>query len=122
MNYKNKSGFTLVELLAVIVILAVVILIAVTAVIPRMNKAKKNALVDEALVYLNAAKESLIFDADDIGSRCINISDLNENYVKKDSNGYSGVIKICGRSGSRVRGSDRRSRTCCRNSSSCPGA
>ncbi|MBO4601182.1 MAG: prepilin-type N-terminal cleavage/methylation domain-containing protein [Bacilli bacterium] len=94
MNKKNKYGFTLVELLAVIVILAVVILIAVTAVIPRMNKAKKNALVDEALVYLNAAKESLVFDVDDIGSKCINISDLNENYVKKDSSDYNGVIKI----------------------------
>ncbi|MBO4601508.1 MAG: type II secretion system protein [Bacilli bacterium] len=94
MNKNKNRGFTLVELLAVIVILAVVILIAVTAVIPRMNKAKKNALVDEALVYLNAAKEAYIFDSEDTGSRCINISDLNGEYVSKDSSDYNGVIKV----------------------------
>lgn len=88
----KKRGFTLVELLAVIVILAVVILIAVTAVIPRMNSAKKNALVDEALMYLNAAKESYIFN-DETPSSCINISDLNEKYIQKASNTYQGVIK-----------------------------
>ena len=81
---KRKKGFTLVELLAVIVILAVVILIAVTAVIPRMNKARKNALVDEALMYLNAAKESYVFNDDiDNGASCINISELNDKYIKK---------------------------------------
>ena len=60
MKSKNKKGFTLVELLAVIVILAVVILIAVTAVVPRMNKARENAFVDEALVYIRAGKEAYI--------------------------------------------------------------
>ena len=94
MNKKKKRGFTLVELLAVIVILAVVILIAVTAVIPRMNKAKKKALLDEALVYLNAAKEAFVFGDGNIGSRCINIADLNGEYVNKDSSDYNGVIKV----------------------------
>ena len=92
-NKRKKKGFTLVELLAVIVILAVVILIAVTAVIPRMNSAKKNALVDEALMYLNAAKESYLFnDEIDSISSCINISDLNGKYINKSSNSYSGVV------------------------------
>ncbi len=89
---RNKKGFTLVELLAVIVILAVVILIAVTAVIPRMNNAKKKALVDEALMYLKAAKESIVFDADQSPS-CINVSNLNEKYIKKSSDSYTGVVK-----------------------------
>ncbi len=91
-NNKNKNAFTLVELLAVIVILAVVILIAVTAVIPRMNSAKKKALVDEALMYLKAAKESIVFDGDQSPS-CINVSNLNENYIKKSSDSYTGVVK-----------------------------
>ena len=89
---RNKKGFTLVELLAVIVILAVVILIAVTAVIPRMNNAKKKALLDEALMYLKAAKESIVFDADQSPS-CINVSNLNEKYIKKSSDSYTGVVK-----------------------------
>ena len=89
---KKKKGFTLVELLAVIVILAVVILIAVTAVIPRMNKAKKNAFIDEALIYLKAAEQAYAFDGNDIGSSCINITDLNDNYVKKSGDNYVGTI------------------------------
>lgn len=91
---ENKKGFTLVELLAVIVVLAVVILIAVTAVIPRMNNAKKKALVDEALVYLKAAKEAYSFDPQLLNaSSCTNITDLNGKYVKKDSDNYKGAIK-----------------------------
>ena len=90
----DKKGFTLVELLAVIVILAVVILIAVTAVIPRMNNAKKKALVDEALIYLNAAKEAYSFDPELVNaSSCTNITDLNGKYVKKDSDKYKGAVK-----------------------------
>ena len=91
---ENKKGFTIVELLAVIVVLAVVILIAVTAVIPRMNNAKKKALVDEALVYLKAAKEAYSFDPQLLNaSSCTNVTDLNGKYVKKDSDNYKGAIK-----------------------------
>ena len=89
---RMKNGFTLVELLAVIVILAVVILIAVTSVIPRMNNAKKKALIDEALMYLNAAKESLVFEEEQVSS-CINISNLNGKYINKSSESYSGIVK-----------------------------
>ena len=92
--FKDKKGFTLVELLAVIVVLAVVILIAVTAVIPRMNNAKKKALVDEALVYLKAAKEAYAFDPQLLNaSSCTNVTDLNDKYVKKDNDKYQGAIK-----------------------------
>lgn len=52
---KKKNGFTLVELLAVIVILAVVVLIAMTAVVPQMEKARKNAFITEANKFLQGA-------------------------------------------------------------------
>ena len=52
----NKKGFTLVELLAVIVILAVVMLIAVTAVGPMMTKSRKSALGTEGIKLVDAAK------------------------------------------------------------------
>ena len=55
-NKFKKKGFTLVELLAVIVILAVVILIAVTAVIPRMNKAKKGVAEDTVYSVLKTGQ------------------------------------------------------------------
>ena len=57
MKKLNKKGFTLVELLAVIVILAVVMLIAVTAVGPLMTKARKSALGTEGVGMVNAAKQ-----------------------------------------------------------------
>lgn len=37
----NKKGFTLVELLAVIVVLAIIMIIAIPAVVESMNNAKK---------------------------------------------------------------------------------
>ena len=86
----EKNGFTLVELLAVIVILAVVILIAVTAVIPRMNNAKKSAFLDEALIYLKAGKEAYISDGT---TECYSIDDLG-NYVKNNKSGYSGTVFV----------------------------
>ena len=57
-----------------------------------MNKAKKRAFIDEALIYLNAAKEAYSFDDEDGGSSCINITDLNDNYVKKSGDTYTGTI------------------------------
>ena len=51
---KNKKGFTLVELLAVIVILAIIIILVVPNVFTAMEKAKKNAFVIEARKVINA--------------------------------------------------------------------
>lgn len=97
----NKKGFTLVELLAVIVILAVVILIAVTAVIPRMNKAKERAFEDEALAFIKAAEEKSV--AENAGDGlCYTIAVLKDGnsttgekpYVQKsDGTTYAGVVK-----------------------------
>ncbi len=52
--WKNKKGFTLVELLMVIVVLSVVTLLATTTFLPLMNVTLKTAFVDEA----NAARDS----------------------------------------------------------------
>ena len=91
MDYKsNNKGFTLVELLAVIVILAVVILIAVTAVIPRMNNAKKKAFIDESLIYLKAGKEAYTTDQN---TECYNINEF-DNYIKNNKDNYSGTLFV----------------------------
>ena len=54
----NKKGFTLVELLAVIVILAVVMLIGGTTVLPMMQKAQKSSLGTEGVSMKKAAENA----------------------------------------------------------------
>ena len=54
MKKLNNKGFTLVELLAVVVILAVVMGIAMTSVFSAMNKSRGGSLADTALVVANA--------------------------------------------------------------------
>ena len=93
---KNQKGFTLVELLAVIVILAVVILIAVTAVIPRMNDAKKGAFADEAMAYIRGAQEAYVESQMDggAGTTCFTVAWLNANKIDKKATDYSGYVSL----------------------------
>lgn len=104
----NKKGFTLVELLAVIVILAVVMLIAVTAVGPMMTKSRKSALGVEGVGAVDAAKaafqaEQLNSTTDGIkptSSACFTIDYLcEEGYFEKGCNegetdGYAGSVSV----------------------------
>ena len=59
---KNKKGFTLVELLAVIVVLAIIILIAMPSVMSAMDKARKNALYTEASEIIKIAQTAYADD------------------------------------------------------------
>ena len=54
----NQKGFTLVELLAVIVILAVLALVAMPNVTKLMDSSRKNAFITEAENFANYAKQS----------------------------------------------------------------
>jgi len=60
----NKKGFTLVELLAVIVILALLIVITANTVLPMMNKSKKSGMVTYAERAVSNATAS--YQADSI--------------------------------------------------------
>lgn len=98
MKKLNKNGFTLVELLAVIVILAVVILVAVNNVIPQMNKAKAGAFKTEALSFLDGAEQyytSLQMTGESFPATGVNIKELvTKKYVKSaDVDKYEGCIK-----------------------------
>lgn len=55
-----KKGFTLMELLAVIVILAVVALIATTSIIQIIDRAEKGALEDSAYGIIEAGNLTCI--------------------------------------------------------------
>ncbi len=91
MNKKNNKGFTLVELLAVIVILSVLISFAFLAVKPRTRNAKKSLLVADAKSYMKAAKEAYTLEEVEGEIVCHNLSDLS-SYIKKDDNDYTGTI------------------------------
>lgn len=56
MKNLNRKGFTLVELLSVIVILSVIVLIATNAVVPMADSAKKQVLAMEANSLVKALR------------------------------------------------------------------
>lgn len=102
---QDKKGFTLVELLAVIVILAVVMVIAVTAVTPLMAKSQKGALGSEGLALVEAAQiayqaEQMASDANKINpteSVCFDLKWLVENGYyesRKSLANYSGSVLV----------------------------
>ena len=67
----NKKGFTLVELLAVIVILALLIVIVANTAIPAMNNAKKKSLQTYAQKVVQKAKENCAAEKmADMGNMC----------------------------------------------------
>ena len=74
----NRKGFTLVELLAVIVILAILMVAAGSAVMSTMNNAKVNTFKNEALSAINMATNmytEISMNSDDSGTYLVNSSD-----------------------------------------------
>lgn len=100
MIIKNKNGFTLVELLAVIVILAVIILIASSNVGGIMNDARKNALAIEGNRLIDAAKNAYQMDILNgnvtTGSKCYNLQTLYDEglFSKGSKDKYTGSVLV----------------------------
>lgn len=96
---ENKKGFTLVELLAVIVVLAIIILIAMPSVMGAMDKARRNSLVTEASEIAKIAQTAYADDSANgtgIKAICYNLEYLVENgYMdKKLGNDYKGGVLL----------------------------
>lgn len=97
LNLKNKKGFTLVELLAVIVVLAIIILIAMPSVMSAMDKARRNALITEATEITKIAATAFADDSMGTGltSECYSLQALkNGGYLDKNLKDYSGSVSI----------------------------
>ena len=95
----NKKGFTLVELLAVIVILAVIILVAMNAVIPQMENARKSSFETEIQTFAKAAEtyftKAAMTDSSVLTTGgCVSVAYLRENYVNKADSKYLGAACI----------------------------
>lgn len=100
----NEYGFTLIELLAVIVVLAIVLLMGATAVIPRMNDARRqvfsleaNSLIESAEQYLQnnaltGKKPTFPVGTNEV---CVTLDELvNSGDYSGDSNTYSGKVLV----------------------------
>lgn len=90
----NKSGFTLVELLSVIVILSVIVLIATNAVVPMADSARKQVLAMEANTLVTAAQTLYVQNSASI-SVCYSYEELiASGLIDKDDESYTGSISI----------------------------
>ena len=97
-NLKNKKGYTLVELLAVIVVLAIIILIAMPAVLSSMEKARKNSFAVEANEVIRAAQTAYadaVMNGKASGNNvCIPYNYLKNGFLEKHDDNYNGSVLI----------------------------
>ena len=94
----KRNGFTIVEILVVVVILAVVGLIIMISVIPRIESNAKNNFITDAKLYIQAAtkyySDKKINNPESNGG-CISISDLNKKSINiKNKKDYSGYVRV----------------------------
>lgn len=95
---KNKNGFTLVELLAVITVIAVLLSIATTSTVSVLNKGRKRTEKLSAKEYITAINDyNFIAKANEkISTTNCDCSQLSANIIKckvEGSNGLSTIIK-----------------------------
>lgn len=85
----NRKGFTLVELLAVVVILSIILLIAVPSVSRIISKSKDNAYISTAKAYIGAARYKYLLEHNDNN---IIVYDVTELKVDKEKSPYNKKI------------------------------
>ena len=99
---KRKNGFTLVELLAVIVILAVILVIAVPQIMNVIKEARYGAIKSSVKVVANGVEKEytnrLMLGKDTSGITCADVSKLGSDYksctIALDSNGKATVTIV----------------------------
>lgn len=98
---KNKNGFTLVELLAVIAILAILVIVAMPNILGMFNEAKQNTFVTDVQKIMDTAKAEFTNDAfsnagqtiyysskdNSLDSSKLNIETNKEYFIEMDRHG-----------------------------------
>lgn len=82
---KNKKGFTLVELLAVLLVLVIIVLIAVNVINSRVKEAKKNAVEVNANNYIKAVNGVAALSqniGEDMEKGTFEVRELNKKDIK----------------------------------------
>ena len=94
---KKKKGFTLVELLAVIVILGIVITVISISVVKTMKKAKNKAFITSYEVILDSVLKSInsknLNLSDDSDVVCFNTEECSKIYYVSKDNYLMAVVK-----------------------------
>ena len=88
----NKKGFTLVELLAVIVVLAIIMIFAIPNVMNSVDDARKGMFKNYAQKVINSAEQTYQTDIllNNAGKTCYTLSDLG----LESSGNYRGKVKV----------------------------
>ncbi len=92
---KKRNGFTLVELLAVIIILAIIMIIAIPAVIESLNKSRKQTFFEYAQNVRMKAEQQYIQDLDLNKERtdCY-VYDIKTDIGLGDTGSFDGWVKV----------------------------
>lgn len=93
---KKKNGFTLVELLAVIVVLAIIMIIAIPAVLDVMNNARKSSFVLYAEKVVRDVTTQYMYDANGgaIKGSGFYVYDITQDLNLNGTGNYKGYVVV----------------------------
>ena len=112
MKNKKKKGFTLVELLAVIVILAVILVIAIPQIMNTIKTARLSSIKDSAMLIAEQAEKDFLAqqvlnkDYNSTSIPCTDVAKLNDDYASCNITYNNGIatVKLKGKDGGKFSG------------------
>jgi type IV pilus assembly protein PilA len=92
---KKKNGFTLVELLAVIVVLALLMVIAIPAVLDVMNQARRSTFIEMATKVITNTMTQYTYDAHaTIAGAGVYVYDITQDLGSISTGSYQGYVVV----------------------------
>ena len=93
---KNKNGFTLVELLVVIVVLALIMIITIPAVLDIMEDARKNAFVLYCQKVVKDTQTQYVYDSNigNAGGAGLYVYDITSDLGYSSTGNYRGYVVV----------------------------
>lgn len=93
---KKKNGFTLVELLAVIVVLAIIMIIAIPSVLDTMNQARKQSFALYVNKVVTAVQQQYTYDSNGgaIQGAGLYVYDITQDLGLTSTGSYKGYVTV----------------------------